>query len=178
MPIGTWVIDNTPPSGAVKLCDEYLPAGATLKFQIDGPTRLAIEEQRRNELGGSLILLPQISPVLCMTGIGEESEFGNNLCKNSKLTTAPDHSFVFENTVFIFDKLTTTDISKPENLFFTDLGARKNANFATIFIQYKSVAWRLWLRSSDQMISECLAQLPGKNNFTSFPMYWSKQNED
>lgn len=175
MPNGTWTIETRPPTEAVRLCSEFLPNGTRLSLVAEGPTRLSIEEERRNELGGTLTLLPPISAALCRSGLGTETGFGTNLCSNTNLTISPDIPIQFTDAVFLLSRLDAAGVADPENDFFVSRGARKGTRFATIFLKDKGIEWRLWLRSADEMISECVAHLPGKNNLDSFPMIWRRQ---
>lgn len=171
---GIWIIEATPPVNAVKLCDEYLPTGTRIRFQILGATRLAIEEQRADELGGNVELIPPISTTLCSVGLGQSTEFGNNLCRNGQLIVDDKKSISFDAD-FIFSRLSTSDLENIDNSFFQEQGAYGGAKMVTVSVNYKAVQWTIWLRNTNEMITECLVVLPGKNNVDSFPMIWRRQ---
>lgn len=175
MPNGTWTIETTPPANAVELCPEFLPGGTRLRLRAEGPTRLAIEEQRRDELGGTLTLLPPFSAALCRTAIGSETSFGTNLCRGGNVPVDSQAPVSFDDAVFVFSRLDAKGVADPDNEFFVGLGAGKGARFATVFLKNKSAQWRLWLKSANEMVSECIVHLPGKNNIDSFPMIWRRQ---
>jgi hypothetical protein len=172
---GTWIIEATPPVNAVKLCDEYLPTSTRIRFQILGPTRLAVEEERTDELGGTVELIPPISAALCSVGLGQSTEFGSNLCSNGQ-PIVDDKKTVQFDADFTFFRLTNADLEDVDNLFFSEQGAHEGAKMVTVSVNYKAVQWNIWMRSINEMISECLVVLPGKNNVDSFPMIWRRQH--
>ena len=171
---GIWIVETMSPINAVELCDEYLPTGTRIRFQILGPTRLAIEEQRVDELGGVVELAPPISSKLCGVGLGQTTVFGNNLCQSGQLRESDEISGSFEAD-FVFSRMTKLDLESIDNIFFAEQGARVGANLVTVTVNYKAVQWDLWLRSTSEMVSECVFVLPGKNNIDSFPMIWRRQ---
>ena len=67
------------------------------------------------------------------------------------------------------------EAAAPENEFFARNGARSGARFVRLSLKYKPGQWVLWLRSPNEMLSECLFQRPGVKNFDSFPMIWRRQ---
>lgn len=178
MPNGTWKIDASVPATAVEVCPEFLPSGTRIRLRTEGPTRLAIEEQRRDELGGVVTLLPPFSSLLCRTGIGRETGFGANLCAGGTLPSDLRVPVEFDDAVFVFSRLDAGGVADPDNEFFVDRGARRGARFATVFLRYKSVQWHLWVKSPNEMVSECLVHLPGKNNIDSIPMIWRREARD
>lgn len=177
MPNGTWTIESTPPADAVKLCDEYLPTGTTVRLMAEGPTRHAIEEDIGNELGGTLTLLSPVTPAICTVGLGAETRFGLNLCEAGKAARPIHTPAVFTDAVFVFSRLDGAAAADPENFFYAQMGARSGARFARVFLKYKAVEWELWLKSANAMVSRCVAELPGKDNYASFPMIWRRQPE-
>ena len=172
MPNGTWTLTAKPPAEAVSVCNEYLPTGTRVNLSVQGPTRLAVEEQRRDELGGSFTLLSPWSSSLCSTGLGATTGFGTNLCDGVKPSAGSPAEVLFDDAVFTFSRLSAADAKDPENEFFAGRGARAGARFVLLTLKDKGLQWRLWLMSSNEMVSECLATLPGKNNIDSFPMVW------
>lgn len=172
---GIWVIEATPPADAIKLFDEYLPTGTKLRLLVEGPTLRAIESNVADELGGILTVLPPITDALCHTGIGMTTTFGNNLCSSEKSKTAVDGQVEFEDALFVFSRLDAEEAAAPENEFFARNGARSGARFVRLSLKYKPGEWVLWLRSTNEMLSECIFQRPGVKNFDSFPMIWRRQ---
>jgi hypothetical protein len=175
MPNGTWMIKSTPPADAVKLCDEYLPTGTTLRLVAEGPTRRAIEEDINNELGGTLTLLSPVTPAICSVGLGAATSFGLNLCERGNASGQTHTPLVFTDAIFVFSRLDAAAAENPENFFYTQMGARSGARFARVLLKYKAVEWELWLRSANEMVSRCVADLPGKDKVVSFPMIWRRQ---
>jgi hypothetical protein len=172
MPNGYWTVTASPPSNAASLCPEYMPTGTLLRLQVGGPTRLAIEEQRNNELGGSLTLLAPVLPTICSTGLGATTGFGLNLCEGSGLRDLVSGEWVFDDAVFTFSRLSPAQVNDPDLAFFASRGARSGARFMLLTLRDKGVEWQLWLKSAKEMVSECVTRLPGKDNFDSFPMHW------
>ena len=172
MPNGTWNLTVAPPPEAVSLCDEYLPTGTRVRLVVAGPTRQAVEEQRRDELGGSFTLLPPWPLSLCSLGLGATTGFGTNLCHGGAPRQSLPTEAVFDDAVFTFSRLTAAAAKDPDNEFFAGHGARTGARFMLLTLKDKGLQWRLWLKSSNEMLGECLAILPGKNNIDSFPMVW------
>ena len=172
---GLWMIETKPPADAIKFCNEYLPAGTKLRLLAEGPTRQAIESNVADELGGTLTLLPPITDDLCRTGIGVTTTFGYNLCNEAKSKIRLDTPVEFDDALFVFSRLDAKGIANPDNEFFVRNGARSDARFVRVSLKYKPVEWMLWLRSANEMLSECVVQRPGVKNFDSFPMIWRLQ---
>ena len=172
MPNGTWNITAAPPSDAVTLCNEYLPTGTRVRLVVEGPTRHAIEERRRDELGGTFTLRSPWPASLCNVGLGATTGFGTNLCEDGKLRPGLPAEAVFDDAVFVFSRLSNVAAKDPDNEFFAARGAQAGARFVLLMLKNKGLRWRLWLRSSNEMVGECLVTLPGKNNIDSFPMVW------
>jgi hypothetical protein len=171
---GIWTVTTTPPTGTVSVCPEFLPSGTRVKLQVEGPTRQALEEQRNDELGGSLTLLAPLSPTLCAAGVGATTGFGLNVCEGPRLRE-PKADALFDDASFTFSRWSDADAKDPAGEFFASRGARKNARFVQLVLKNKAVEWTLWLKSPREMVSECLAKFPGKNNVTSFPMIWRRE---
>jgi hypothetical protein len=175
MPQGTWTISHEPlPANVTKMSDDYLPNGTKLRFLAEGPTRLAVEEGRRDELGGRMILLPPISAALCGTGIGASSGFGENLCEGPRLKPAVHNPFEFNDVIYNFSELSKQDITDFRYGFFVNAGAKPGAKLVDVTIKYKGVSWTLWLKSPGQMLSETTAYLPGKNNVVGVATRWQR----
>lgn len=174
--IGTWVIAAEPPAGAESVCDEHLPSGTRLRVHVDGPSRLAIEEDRHNELRGRLWLLGPHKPAICRTGLGSTTGFGVNVC-TLELHPRPDlpRDVEFDGLGVTFSRWSTKDAKASDNEFFAALGAKAGARFALLNLKDKGLGWTLWLKSANEMVSECMVKLPGKNNIDSFPMVWRRE---
>lgn len=172
MPNGTWTLSAAAPAEAVSLCNEYLPTGTRVRLVVEGPTRQALEESRRDELGGSFTLLPPWPSALCTTGLGATTGFGSNLCDGGRPRANSTAEVVFDDSVFTFSRLSAANTKHPDNEFFASRGARAGARFMLLTLKDKGLQWRLWLKSSNEMVGECLVTLPGKNNIDSFSMIW------
>lgn len=173
MPIGTWQISSSPPANLVSVCDQYLPRDTRVQVHADGATRLAIEEQRRDELGGRLVLLSPINPAICRTGLGSSTGFGLNVCNSEgQLRSNLPPDVAFDDLVLNLSRWSLAEAKDPDNEFFSSRGAKAGARFALLTLKDKGLMWRVWLKSSSEMVSECLVTLPGKNNIDSFPMHW------
>ena len=174
MPNGTWIIEATPPADALSLCDDYLPTGTRVRLSVQGPTRLAVEEARKDELGGTLGLLAPRSAALCRTGLGATTEFGTNLCKEGQLADDDRTASVDFDATLTFSRLDKAGLDDVDNFFYTEQGAKVGAMFITVAPNYKTASWRLWMRKPDEMLAQCTAKLPGKNNFENFPLVWRR----
>lgn len=171
------MISTTPPAGAVSLCGEYLPEGTRVRLQVDGPGRLAIEEQRKDELAGRLVLLGPHGPGICRAGLGATTGFGVNLCDGTgQLRSGLPLQVTFDDLVLTLSRWSAADAKDPAQEFFASRGARPGARFALMTLKNKGIEWTVWLRSSSEMVSECIATFPGKNNVDSFPMVWKLQS--
>ena len=175
MPSGIWTVESKPPANAVSFCSGYLPPGTRVQIQVEGPTRRAVEEDIKNQLGVTLSLLPPLSPALCKLGIGEPFADTPRLCDGGSLAVDANQPLVFDDAVIDFRRLSVQDIASREHEFYTDLGAKRGSRFALMFLWQRAVDWDLWLQSPDRMVSECTVTLPGKNNIDSFPMVWRRQ---
>jgi len=174
MPNGTWIIETQAPLDALSVCDGFLPHGSKIRIDVEGPTRRAVEEDIKNQLGVTLTLLPPLSVGLCKLGVGEPVSYAKSLCADGKLQVDSASPFVFDDAVMDFSRLTKKDIVDRQLDFYTDRGAKLGSSFARLWLWQRSGEWNLWLQSRDRMISKCVVELPGKNNFDSFPMIWRR----
>lgn len=174
MPNGTWIIEATPPADALSLCDDYLPTGTRVRLSVQGPTKLAVEESRKDELGGTFGLLAPRSAALCRTGVGAGTEFGTNLCKDGRLADDDSKASVDFDASLTFSRLDKAGLDDVDNFFYTEQGAKIGAMFVTVAPNYKTASWRLWMRKPGEMLAQCTAKLPGKNNFVNFPLVWRR----
>lgn len=174
-PTGMWRIETQPPVGALKLCHGFLPNGTRVRLQVEGPTRRAIEEDIKNQLGVTITLLPPLAPSLCSLDIGRASPDAKPLCVDGKFAVDANLPFELDDAAFDFRRLTAKDISSRTMEFFTDRGAELGSPFALLWRWQRAGDWDLWLKSPDQMVSECIVKLPGKNNIDSFPMIWNRE---
>jgi len=174
MPNGTWIIETQAPADALSVCDGYLPHGSKVRIDVEGPTRRAVEEDIKDQLGVTLTLLPPLSVGLCNLGVGEQVSYAKSLCADGKLRVDPALPFVFDDAVMDFSRLTTKDIVDRQLEFYTDRGAKLGSAFARLWLWQRSGEWNLWLQAQDRMISKCVVELPGKNNFDSFPIIWRR----
>ena len=157
----TWIVETTTPGEAIELGNSFLPPGTRLQINIGGPTRLALDEGKTDELGGELILLPPFPQDICKTGLGGESGFGTNVCKDGQVAD-PNRSVSFE-AKFIFESWKRKpDPYLSDNGFFIDQGAKPGAQFVNVCPLEKGVTWRLWIRDRDTLVGEYIATLPQK----------------
>jgi hypothetical protein len=174
---GIWKIEATPPSKpGGTLGEEYLPTGTRLRLLVQGPTAVAMEENRTDELFVTVGVLPPWTPALCHTGIGASTTFGANLCGEDGSPLAPkgDASLDFEGSA-TFSRLTAKQLEDQDEIFFTELGAKVGARLMTINLKYKGVVWNLWMKSPDLMIGEAYVQGTKRNDVDSYPMYWRRE---
>jgi hypothetical protein len=155
----TWIIESSPPETAKDLGIDFLPPGTRLQIKIEGPTRLALEEGATDELGGELILLPPFPQGICKTGLGGESGFGANLCKDGQLID-PERPVHFDSK-FLFEAWKRKpDPIEDGNGFFMDQGAKIGAQFVTVVPLEKGVTWRLWVRDRNTLVGGYTATFP------------------
>jgi hypothetical protein len=171
---GTWMISAAPPAGAVKLCPHFLPAGTLVKLSMQGASRHAVEEGRDNELAGTLTLLPPLSPLLCRTGIGAVTGFGTNFCVRGELEQDANTPVEFTDAIFSLSRWDAASAADPDNFFYAQEGARPGALFTHLILKDKGVEWHLWMKNQSEMVARCIATLPGRRNFRSFPLVWKE----
>jgi len=141
-------------------------------------TRIRIEAieptEWSNQLIGEVELLLPLSNVLCKGGLGERAEYFSSLCTNGQINQEKgDRTF---DVYLTFQRLTKEDIK--EDLFFStfkELGARAGDKAVSIAVKNTVVDWDLWFRGPNEMVSNCMADLPGKDNFESFYMVWQRE---
>jgi hypothetical protein len=106
-------------------------------------------------------LVPPFPQGICKTGLGSESGFGANLCKEGKLID-PDRPVSFDSK-FLFEAWKRKpDPLEDDNGFFIDQRAKIGAQFVTVVPLEKGVTWRLWIRDRDTLVGQYIAILPQK----------------
>ena len=141
---GIWKIETEQPGEGVRLSASFLPAGTRIELRIKGPTRAAIEESRRDELGGQALILMPLPDKICASGLASE------VCRNGKPLDAAEQ-FTFD-IVFSFSRWTRKDMELPLNSFFVDHGVKVNSQFVLVSVPSLGVDWELWISGKDQMI--------------------------
>jgi hypothetical protein len=156
-----WTIESAPPADMVESTGGFLPPGTKVQIKIAGPTRLAIEEGRTDELGGEIILLPPFPQNICTVGLGTETIFGGNLCEKGQLKD-PARPVSFDSQ-FVFERWEhPSDTEQLDNGFFVDQGAKLGAQFVLVNPLHKGVDWQLWVRDRDTLIGSYIATLRSK----------------
>ncbi|MBO0720104.1 MAG: hypothetical protein J2P41_04740 [Blastocatellia bacterium] len=158
-----WVIETSPSFKAAELPAEFLPPGTRVQLELEGPTRLAAEEGRKDELRGEFILLPPFLAGICASPFGEGDGPGSQVCdkgqvKNPNGPVRNEAEFSFERWE---DQPTPDEIDKQ---FFVEQGAKRGSHFLTIYFRYKGVTWNLWIRDPDTMIGYYYATLPSNES--------------
>jgi hypothetical protein len=158
---GIWTIETSPSVEAADLPGEFLPPGTRVQLNIEGPTRLALEEGRRDELGGEFVLLPPFLPGICATPFGEGNAYGSHVCEKGQIIDPK--SPVSNDAEFSFERWEEKpDPEQTDNQFFIEQGAKRGAHFVIIYFRYKSASWRLWIRDPDTLIGYYFVTLPSK----------------
>jgi len=143
---GTWVIGKGATESVQKTrSDDFLPPGLRLQFKLLGPTRLAIEENRSDELGGELTFLPPIPNDICT------SWFGKKLCKDGVVAN-PSQASSFD-AVFRFSRWTRKDPEQIDNQFFAEQGAKAGALVVDITFPPTGPEWTLWIEANDELLN-------------------------
>ena len=140
---GVWTIETENPVEGARLSASFLPAGTRIELRVLGPTRAAVEESRRDELGGQAKLLKPVPDKICASGLAAEVCSGG-----TPLNTAEPPSF---DVVFSFSRWTRKDLDLPLNSFFADQGARVDSQFVLVSIPSLGVDWELWINGKNQM---------------------------
>jgi hypothetical protein len=149
---GVWTIETERPAEGENLSASFLPAGIRIELGIAGPTRAAIEQSRRNELGGRVLILPPLPEKICASGLA------SRICRHGRPVDAYG-PFAF-NAVFTFFRWTEEDIELPLNEFFVDSGAKVNSQFLVVSIPPLGVDWELWISGNHLMTGFHVATAP------------------
>jgi hypothetical protein len=159
---GIWTIESSPPKEVAEMTSDFLPPKTRMQIKIEGPTRLAIEEGRRDELGGELILLPPFMPGICTTPLGEGNGSGAHVCEKGQIID-PNRP-VSNDAEFTFQRWNNqSDTEQLGGSFFLGQGAKPGAQFVLINLRYKGVTWELWVRDRDTLVGAYIATLPSKD---------------
>ncbi|MBO0720103.1 MAG: hypothetical protein J2P41_04735 [Blastocatellia bacterium] len=159
---GIWTIESTPPKEFKEMARDFLPPGTRVQLKLEGPTRLAIEEERKDELGGEFTLLPPFIQGICATPLGEGNGYGSHVCEKGQIID-PNRP-VSNDAEFSFYRWSkSTDLDDALNIFFADQGAKVGAQFVLITLRYKSVSWKLWVRDRDTLVGNYIATLASKD---------------
>lgn len=149
---GRWTIDGPQPDAKLQQSSSCLPHGAIVQLQVLGPTRLAIEEGRSNELGGQLTLIPPFPNALC------SSDLGTRVCHGGR-PIEPTEPAGFD-AKFVFFRWSRKQAEDPSNFFFAAQGAKRGAHFLLIIIADAAVELELWMRHHDELIGQCMMISP------------------
>jgi len=159
---GIWTIESTPPKEVAELTSEFLPPNTRVQINLAGPTRLAMEEGRKDELGGEFTLLPPFIQGICATPLGVDNAFGSSVCQKGQIID-PNRP-VTNDAEFSFSRWSKpADSEEVSNVFFVDQGAKLGAQFVSITLRYKGVTWELWVRDKDTLVGRYIATLPSKD---------------
>lgn len=170
MPAGTWTIDASEVEKAGARCPEYLPSDTLVELLLHGVGRPGFESETRNELEGKLVLPPPHADALCATELGRWTRLGTNACRRADGRLQDATKRLEYPASFTFSRLGPED----PDIFFSDLGARRGAGLVLVTIPNKSVEWRIWLRSRDELVSECVGPRNGSKDSESFPVFWRR----
>jgi hypothetical protein len=166
---GTWAIEvDKPPSTVQTKTADFLPAGLKLQIKLLGPTRLALEENRHDELGGKIVFLPPIPNEICSTF------FGTRLCKDSVELNSeqPFHS----DAVLRFSTWTRNDPEEIDNLFFASQGARAGSLFVNISLLPFGPEYTLWIKDRSELMSTYTFE-DSVGNAKEIPIRWHRVPE-
>lgn len=159
---GIWTIESTPPKQFEDMTRDFLPPGTRIQLKLEGPTRIALEEEKTDELGGDFTLLPPFIQGICATPLGEENGFGSHVCEKGQIID-PNRP-VSNDAEFSFYRWSKpSDLDEVHNVFFVDQGAKLGAQFVLITLRYKGVSWKLWVRDRDTLVGRYVATLPSKD---------------
>jgi hypothetical protein len=159
---GIWTIESTPPKEVAEVTSEFLPPKTRVQINLEGPSRLAIEEGRKDEFGGEFTLLPPFIQGICATPLGEGNAFGSHVCEKGQITD-PNRP-VTNDAEFAFSRWSKpADLEEIYNIFFVDQGAKLGAQFVLITLRYKGVSCELWLRDRDTLVGRYIVTLPSKD---------------
>jgi len=160
-----WVI-NLPSPAEPDLDDSsFLPPGSLVRIVVSGPTRQAIEENRNDQLGGSLILLPPFPPGACKARAFVGS------CKDM-VPIRPDQNIELDAT-FTFSRWTPAESQDVANETLVEHGAREGAPFVLIVAREVAAEWQLWLKGPNELVGQYLA-VAGSRNPLVVPQIWRK----
>lgn len=140
---GVWTIETENPVEGARLSASFLPAATRIELSVLGPTRAAVEESRRDELGGHAKLLKPLPDKICASGLAVE------VCPGGVPLNAAEPSSY--DVVFSFSRWTRKDLDLPLNSFFADQGAKADSQFVLISIPSLAVDWELWINGKNQM---------------------------
>ena len=167
---GIWKIVESKLPEDTLIGGNYLPVGTRIRIEAIESTELELP----NELIGEVELLLPLSNVLCKGGLGERAECFSSLCTNGQIDQEKeDRTF---DVYFTFQRLTKEDIK--EDLFFStfkELGARAGDKAVSITVKNIAVSWHLWFRGPNEMVSHCIADIPGSSLSRDFYMVWQRE---
>jgi hypothetical protein len=163
---GTWIIGKDKTQSTKRKSDDYLPPGLQIQLKLLGPTRLAIDEDRTDELGGEVVLLPPFPEGICSTGLGAR------VCKNG-LILHPGLPATFK-AVFSFSRWTHKDAEDAEGSLFVDKGAKAGALFVDISVWEKGLEWSLWIQGRDQLLGAYLVYDSDDPGGEEVPQVWRR----
>ena len=170
---GIWKIVESKLPEDTLISDDYLPVGTRIRIEAIEPSPLELP----NELIGEIELLLPLSNVLCKGGLGESAKAFSpfcTLCTNGQISQEKeDRTF---DVYFTFQRLTKEDIE--EDLFFStfkELGARAGDKAVAISVKNIAVSWDLWFRGPNEMVSHCMADIPGSSLSRDFYMVWQRE---
>ena len=164
---GIWKIVESKLPEDTLISGNYLPVGTRIRIEAIEPTEWP------NELIGEVELLLPLSNILCQGGLGERAAF-SSLCTDGKINQEKgDRTF---DVYFTFQRLTKEDIEKDLDFStFKELGARAGDKAVSISVKNIAVSWDLWFRGPNEMVSECMADIPGSSLSRDFYMVWQRE---
>jgi len=165
---GIWKIVESKLPEDTLISDDYLPVGTRIRIEAIEPTG------GPDELIGEVELLLPLSTILCKGGLGDPAGAFSSLCTNGQINQEKeDRTF---DVYFNFRRLTKKDIE--EGLFFStfkELGARAGDKAVAISVKNLAVNWHLWFRGPNEMVSECMPDIPGSSLSRDFYMVWQRE---
>jgi hypothetical protein len=145
---GTWKIETPRATAPPDQSDPgYLPVGTSLRLRLLGPSRRAIEEDRRDELGGEVALVPPIPAEICRTALTV------NVCEAGRPSDGAERPLP---AIFAFSRWTKEDVEEAENSLFVEAGAKIGSGFVLVNVQGSGAEWKLWLYKPGMLIGQYL----------------------
>ncbi len=145
---GVWTIDCQPLEPGDDPGVDFLPRGTVVGFHLRGPTRLAIEEDRADEIGGVVRLHPPLPDGLISGPLGRKLGL-TPTHPSARLWLAFDATFI----IWRWDAAAQDD---PANIFFVEQGATVAAVFLTVLAPRIGVEWELWYQSPEKLLGHVL----------------------
>jgi hypothetical protein len=171
---GTWLIDTVELSNALMPPKDFLANGMRFKLKIEGPTRLALEEKRTDELGATFSVLPPIPEVMCATEMGKNSGIGSFLCGLDGKVIGQGRDAIDFEAFLNFERWSKpAELKDIANEFFLEQGGKLGAHFVLLSLRNKSSNWRLFVKDKDTLVSEMVYR-NSVGKMTGVPVYWRR----